>query len=735
MSYVIANDFIGLKVPMVWLLWAVRVAGKKRWLTRPRIALLFTLPVVTDLLNMTNSWHGLVYHQLRMEALGPYQVLKLIPGPWYWVILVYCLIVLLAVMAVQTKAALNREILHPKQALGVALATGSVLIQIILIVSRPSWFSVDITPVAISVAVAYTSLGFRFRRQEVVPVPRKAVLEKMSNAVIVLDNRNRVMDMNPAAEVFFGVRIGAVAGRPLTEVLREWPELWADTTTMIREFSYAGHTYEAYYSSLLEGYKNVGRLLVIRNVTSYKEAEAKLAQQKQALLVLEERERLARELHDSVGQVLSYTNLQIGNIREGIRNGRLGEADELLNKMAQVVGEASQEIREFIYEARTSLLFKKGFFSALQQFLSRYERNFQIKVAMENPDLIKEEEISLSAGVQLYRIIQEALTNVRKHANTDQAWINFQKRAGRIQVQIIDHGVGIRPEKLNAQECSFGLAVMRERAEQIGGRVQIDSPSGKGTTVTITLPVYQGQNPEEKGTGGEKKKAPQGNEIKLRILLVDDHALFMEGLQKLLTAKGFTVVGQAKDGLEALEKARLYHPDLILMDLQMPRCNGLTATRLIKAEMPEIKIVILTISDHEVDLFRAIKNGASGYLLKNLRGEELVEQLIGLASGTAVLAPDLAHQVLAEFNQGENQIAATVGEDLLKPEAVLSPRQTEILTLVAAGKTYKEISAQLFISERTVKYEMAAIIKKLHFQTRQQAIAYARKTMAINSDQ
>lgn len=733
LSYVAANDFIGLKVPMVWLLWAITVSGKTKWLTRPRIVLLFTLPVLTDLLNLTNPWHGLMYRQLQMVAEGPYRVLKFDPGPWYWVIFIYCSMVLLAVMAVQTRAAIKRELLHPKQAFGVALATGGVLVVIILIVSKTLFFP-DITPVAISLAIAYTIMNSRFRRQEAVPVPRNAVLEKMANAVIILDNRNRIMDLNPAAEAFLGVRIGDVAGDNLREVLRVCPELAEDTTTMHREFSHGDRTYEAYFSDLHEGYRRVGRLLIIRDVTSYKEVEAKMAHQHQALLVLKERERLARELHDSVGQVLSYTNLQMQNIKAILRNGSVSEVEEILNRMAQVIEEANQEIREFIYETRTTLLFKKGFFCALGEYLSRFEKNYRIKVIVEKPELIREEDIDLAVGVQLYRIIQEALANVRKHAQTDRVLIAFQKQENQLRVEVIDHGIGFDPKRLEAGKSSFGLTVMGERAEQVGGRVRIESAPGAGTTVTITLPLGQGPRRENDCPGQERESTPPETRTKLRILLADDHALFMEGLQKLLTAKGFDVVGQARDGLEALEKARLLHPDMILMDLQMPRCNGLTATRLIKAEMPEIKIIILTFSDHEADLFRAIKNGASGYLLKSLQGDELSKQLIGLATGATVLTPEIAAQVLAEFNDQEGQTAVAVEEDPPNPEMALTDRQREILALVAQGKTYKEVGARLFISERTVKYEMAAIIKKLHCQTRQQAIAYAQKKMGIEPE-
>src|SRR3990172_3170228 len=141
---------------------------------------------------------------------------------------------------------------------------------------------------------------------------------------------------------------------------------------------------------------------------------------------------------------------------------------------------------------------------------------------------------------------------------------------------------------------------------------------------------------------------PSGGNL-LRVMLVDDHPLFLEGLQNLLTARGIQVVGSARDGLEALENARRLKPDLILMDVRMPRCDGLAATRLIKAEQPDCKIVMLTTSSEEADLFEAIKSGACGYLLKTLEAEPFLSYLSGVMRGEAALSRELAAALLSEF--------------------------------------------------------------------------------------
>lgn len=203
----------------------------------------------------------------------------------------------------------------------------------------------------------------------------------------------------------------------------------------------------------------------------------------------------------------------------------------------------------------------------------------------------------------------------------------------------------------------------------------------------------------------------------MRVLLADDHALFRDGVASLLRTWGVEVVGEAADGWEAIAQARLLTPDLILMDINMPRCNGLQATRLIKAELPAVSIVMLTVSEDEDDLFEAVKSGAEGYILKEVDAEEFGQLIAGFSNGRVPMSKRLADRILSEFVRGR-------GKDR-QPVEEITDREREVLRLLATGATNREIAASLHLSEHTVNYHMKNILAKLHLRNRAQVVAYA----------
>lgn len=209
-----------------------------------------------------------------------------------------------------------------------------------------------------------------------------------------------------------------------------------------------------------------------------------------------------------------------------------------------------------------------------------------------------------------------------------------------------------------------------------------------------------------------------------RVLLVDDHALFREGLAGIIAAQpDMEVVGEARDGLEAVVKAQALRPDLILMDVQMPGLGGLDATRQIKQALPETTIVMLTVRDDDEKLFTALKNGAQGYLLKDIRAADLLGMMRGALRGEAALSPRLAGLVLVEFRR----LSLNAPPEEQGDEFMLSRREREVLELAARGASDKEIAEALVVSLYTVKSHMRSILSKLHVSTRQEAARLAHQ--------
>jgi DNA-binding NarL/FixJ family response regulator len=218
------------------------------------------------------------------------------------------------------------------------------------------------------------------------------------------------------------------------------------------------------------------------------------------------------------------------------------------------------------------------------------------------------------------------------------------------------------------------------------------------------------------------KSLDKAGEEAIRVLIVDDHALFRRGLQMVLEGEpDISVVGEASDGHEATERAEATTPDVVLMDVRMPRRTGIEATRTIKDAQPSTKILMLTISDEEADLYEAIKAGASGYLLKEISIEEVASAVRSVHAGQSLISPSMASKLLNEFAS----MVKRRDERNQMPGPRLTDRELEVLKLVAKGMNNRDIGQALFISENTVKNHVRNILEKLHLHSRMEAVVYA----------
>lgn len=445
-------------------------------------------------------------------------------------------------------------------------------------------------------------------------------------------------------------------------------------------------------------------------------AQALIMTQQRTMAVLDERERMGRELHDGLGQVLGYINLESQTSQTFITNNQLTAAQTSLQKISQLSQSAHNDIRNFILGLRSPVS-SEDFFVTLERYLRQFSDDFGIQAILSIPAGAKANLFAPTVEEQVLHILQEALANVRKHASAHKVEILFSIADGHVQIIISDDGVGfeISQSIIEEEGRHFGLKMMQERGRLVGGHVELRSAPGQGTKILVYIPLRISVS--EAVTESDLAAVRE-----LRLLLVDDSPIFLEGLRNLLTARGLMVVGLAHDGYEAQEKALALRPDVIVMDIQMPRCNGLEATRAIKSEMPEVKIVMLTISEEEEDLIEAIKSGASGYLLKSLDADDFFRLMADLVRDELLLTPHMASRLLAAFSQGKSALAEEI---VHQADNDLTPRQWQILELVSNGMQYKEVAAALHVSEQTIKYHMGKILERLHLKTRREAIAYA----------
>lgn len=210
----------------------------------------------------------------------------------------------------------------------------------------------------------------------------------------------------------------------------------------------------------------------------------------------------------------------------------------------------------------------------------------------------------------------------------------------------------------------------------------------------------------------------------IRILAVDDTALFRTSVAELIDAQDdLTVVGEAENGLEAVEKANALQPDVVVMDIEMPVMDGVEATRLIREQLPEVRVVMLTVSEADEHLFEAIRLGAQGYLLKDLRPAELYGLIRGVMRGEAALSPSIAARLLGQIREG-SPLAPPAAADTEPDGPALTRRELEVLRLVGDGMSNKEIASKLFITEGTVKNHVHNALEKLQLENRTQAAAY-----------
>jgi signal transduction histidine kinase len=337
-----------------------------------------------------------------------------------------------------------------------------------------------------------------------------------------------------------------------------------------------------------------------------------------------ERRRLAQVLHDHVQQLLAAAMMRIQLAQQGPQEG----ISQTLAEVEELVHDAIAAARSLSVDLHPPVLNDGGMVAALEWLARHMHRNHGLVVTVEGSS---ESELPAPCRALVFEIARELLFNVVKHASVDRARIRLvDSAADEVRITIEDEGTGFDLERLESTDDPLnhtGLLRIRERLQLLGGRVEIESSPGKGTQVTVQVPNLRASAPEAAEMERdllpvtETSAAPN----KIRVVLVDDHAILREGLASLLQRyTDIEVVGEAEDGQVAIELARVLQPDVIVMDLSMPRLNGIEATRKITAELPRVRVVGLSMHEEEYGMSAMRRAGAVECVIKAGPPDDLV---------------------------------------------------------------------------------------------------------------
>lgn len=726
--------------PVLWFVLVLRLTNHEHWLTPLLRYTLIAFCVIVTAVVLTNDLHHWYWERLWIESGFPESQAEQNFFFWIYAIGPYLMILTSVILLFNyyrvTPALYRRQAFW--MALGGFIPLASRMLQDIF--GLDPFPKIDEIPLSLLLSGIFFALAiFRYGAFKIVHIAHNLVIQNITAGIIVLDNLGRIVDLNPHAQYFLMADPQTLIGRPLEEATTDWPPLEQETTTG-QEISVKRPDAIAYYflqiSSITEsnGQKS-GDVLVLFDITARKLAEQAQQQLAQELLisgqkvaVLEERERIGRELHDDLGQIIGYISVQAQAAQELLQQAKIDETQHILSQLVTAAYEANHNVRQYILGVRsefsaTEQIDELPFTAVLEQFILQLQEQYNFTVQTSLPDRDIAELLAPDVAHQLLRIMQEALSNARKHADVSQAQLFITLHEQDVQAIVADSGRGFNLESIPTPDDQphFGLNIMRERAESVGGQLEFRTRDGQGTQVIVRLPRVLSLVDEA--------DADDTAVSDLRILLADDHALYSEGLSNLLRTRGINIVGTARNGQEAQELVDRLQPDLVLMDVEMPVCDGLEATKQIKAKHPDIKIVMLTVAADDDKLFDALRYGASGYLLKSLDSTQFFSLLADIMRGETVLSPSLAARVLKGFAQADEPDPELPVEAENKDAAEkihLTRRQREVLELIAQGKTNKEIAFALNISERTVKYHVGQVLERFQLQDRYELRDYVK---------
>lgn len=420
-----------------------------------------------------------------------------------------------------------------------------------------------------------------------------------------------------------------------------------------------------------------------------------------------ERQRIARDLHDSTVQSLTSlthkTELCL----------KLMDVDPIrcrleLTSQGKILKDIINELRNMIYNLRPMSFDDIGFNITVERALDklRNSNNIRCNFKTSGDEYMVDSLVSLT----LLRVIQESCSNSIKHGHAKEINVSLKYEPKSLTLTIKDDGDGFDtsaiPEFTRNDNSGFGLSMMKERIYLLSGKISISSRPGEGCIVKVIIPVNK-----------------EDYIMAINIMITDDHSMIREGLKNLLELDGdIKVIAEAENGEECLDKLKTFRPDVLLLDINMPKMNGLEVLKALKDRKSKVKVLVLTVHNETEYLMKAVDIGINGYVLKDSESAELKKAIFTIADGETYIQPSLIPALNSKMIQKN--------EDELKIDA-LTKREMEVLKEMAVGKFNRDIAKEMKISERTVKNHISSIFKKLEVTDRTQAAVFAIRNNII----
>ncbi len=346
-----------------------------------------------------------------------------------------------------------------------------------------------------------------------------------------------------------------------------------------------------------------------------------------------ERKRIAAIIHDHLQQLLVAGKLQLGLAMRELNKEQYDKTRESLGRVDNFLNEATRAAKTLTVELRPPVLYEDGLEAAFQWLANKFKNDHNLEIVLHFQEMPR--SLSDTLKIMIFESVKELLFNIVKYAGVNTADLYLKYEKGIITVLVKDQGCGFNPHHIErtASDKGFGLFSIRERLRLLNGELKITSQEEHGTEVEIQIPVITVDNEWKNETEPLKDIQPLLSEVdkKIKILLADDHTIVREGIANLLKENpSFNVIAQAENGREAVEKAELFHPDVIIMDINMPKLNGIEATREIKNKFPHIEIIGLSVQD-ESDIVDSMKKaGAVTLLNKAGDPQELIQTILNV---------------------------------------------------------------------------------------------------------